>query len=83
MRCSKACADSANSADGSTPALDGAPRAPLKRLYRSGLGRGLAGVFDERAGIREFDGVMAREEAEAAGYEDTVAALGPAPERQP
>jgi hypothetical protein len=35
--------------------------------------------FDERAGIREFDGEMPRAEAERLAAEETVAALGPRP----
>jgi hypothetical protein len=35
--------------------------------------------FDERAGIREFDGEMPRDEAEALALQDTIAALGPRP----
>jgi hypothetical protein len=35
--------------------------------------------FDERAGIREFDGELARSDAEALALQDTVAALGPRP----
>jgi hypothetical protein len=35
--------------------------------------------FDERAGIREFDGEMPRSEAERLAVEDTIAALGPRP----
>ena len=35
--------------------------------------------FDERAGIREFDGELARSEAEALALQDTIAALGPRP----
>jgi hypothetical protein len=36
--------------------------------------------YDERAAIREFDGHLPREAAEALAYEDAVAALGPRPE---
>jgi hypothetical protein len=36
--------------------------------------------FDERAGIREFDGGLPRSEAELRAFEDTVATLGPQPE---
>jgi hypothetical protein len=36
--------------------------------------------YDERAAIREFDGRLPREAAEALAYEDAVAALGPRPE---
>jgi hypothetical protein len=35
--------------------------------------------FDERAGIREFEGEMSRDEAENLALQDTVAALGPRP----
>lgn len=35
--------------------------------------------FDERAGIREFDGGLPRSQAELRAFEDTVAALGPRP----
>jgi hypothetical protein len=35
--------------------------------------------FDERAGIREFDGGMPRADAEALALQDTIAALGPCP----
>jgi hypothetical protein len=35
--------------------------------------------FDERAGIREFDGGLPRAEAERLAAEETVAALGPRP----
>jgi hypothetical protein len=35
--------------------------------------------FDERAGIRELDGEMPRDEAEALALQDTIAALGPRP----
>jgi hypothetical protein len=37
--------------------------------------------FDERAGIREFDGEMPRDDAEALALQDTIAALGPRPLR--
>src|SRR5215207_6205314 len=36
--------------------------------------------YDERAGIREFDGHLPRDAAEALAHEDAVAALGPRPE---
>jgi hypothetical protein len=36
--------------------------------------------YDERAAIREFDGHLPREAAEALAYEDAVAALGSRPE---
>jgi hypothetical protein len=35
--------------------------------------------FDERAGIREFDGEMPRDNAEAVALQDTIAVLGPPP----
>ena len=35
--------------------------------------------FDERAGIREFDGGFPRAEAERLAREDTIAVLGPEP----
>jgi hypothetical protein len=35
--------------------------------------------FDERAGIREFDGELTRSDAEALALQDTIAALGPRP----
>ena len=35
--------------------------------------------FDERAGIREFDGGLPRPEAERLAREDVTAALGPEP----
>jgi hypothetical protein len=35
--------------------------------------------FDERAGIREFDGGLPRAEAELRAFEDTVTALGQRP----
>lgn len=35
--------------------------------------------FDERAGIREFDGGLDQAEAERLAHADTVAALGPKP----
>jgi hypothetical protein len=35
--------------------------------------------FDERAGIREFDGDLPRCEAEVLAFEDTVGALGQRP----
>jgi hypothetical protein len=38
--------------------------------------------FDERAGIREFDGGLARADAEMLAAEDTVAALGQRPFRR-
>jgi len=37
-------------------------------------------VYDERAAIREFDGHLPRDAAEALAHEDAVAALGPRPE---
>ena len=37
--------------------------------------------FDERAGIREFDGGFPRAEAERLAREDTTAMLGPEPSR--
>src|SRR5947209_7109907 len=36
--------------------------------------------YDERAAIREFDGHLPRDAAEALAYEDTAAALGPPPD---
>lgn len=39
--------------------------------------------FDERAGIREFEGGLVRAEAERLAYADTVAALGPRPASGP
>jgi hypothetical protein len=39
--------------------------------------------FDERAGIREFDGEMRRDEAEALALQDTIAALGSRPRTNP
>src|SRR5215207_5818360 len=36
--------------------------------------------YEERAAIREFDGHLPREAAEALAHEDAVAALGPRPE---
>ncbi len=39
--------------------------------------------FDERAGIREFDGEMPRDEAEALALQDTIAALGSRPRTNP
>jgi hypothetical protein len=35
--------------------------------------------FDERAGVREFDGEIPRDEAETLALQDTIAALGPRP----
>jgi hypothetical protein len=35
--------------------------------------------FDERAAVREFDGEMPRDDAEALALQDTIAALGPRP----
>ena|SRR5687768_13192762 len=35
--------------------------------------------FDERAGVREFDGEIPRDEAEALALQDTIGALGPRP----
>src|SRR5687768_4848038 len=37
--------------------------------------------FDERAGVREFEGGLPRSEAERLATDDTVAALGPRPSR--
>ena len=37
-------------------------------------------MFDERAGIREFDGGFPRAEAERLAQEDTIAVLGPEPD---
>jgi hypothetical protein len=52
---------------------------PVLSISQNLLADDWQAYFDERAGIREFDGEMPRDEAEALALQDTIAALGPRP----